>query len=116
MGGGVQTLGVDLAAQPKETAVCLLTWSRGRATIGTLAVGAGDEAILELVRAEDPAKVAIDAPFGWPTPFVTAVSGHAAGEAWNARESRALRLRTTDLAVISQTGAQPLSVSADGSQ
>jgi predicted RNase H-like nuclease len=108
-----KTIGVDLAAQSKETAVCVLNWSHRRATMGTLAVGAGDDDILDLVRAENPAKVAIDAPFGWPNPFVTAVSQHAAGERWNARETRALRLRTTDLAVIAQTGAQPLSVSAD---
>lgn len=113
MDDGVKTIGVDLAAQPKETAVCLLTWRQRQATIGTLSVGAGDDAILELIRAANPAKVAIDAPFGWPAPFVTAVSQHAAGETWSARDSRALRLRTTDLAVIAQTGGQVLSVSAD---
>jgi predicted nuclease with RNAse H fold len=105
-----RTLGIDLAAQAKETAMCLLTWSEGRATIETLAVGVDDTAIVELVHAEDPAKVAIDAPFGWPAPFVAAVSQHASGGAWDAPAFQPLRLRTTDLNVIAETGGQPLSV------
>jgi predicted RNase H-like nuclease len=109
----VHTLGIDLAAQPKHTAVCLLAWREERATIETLALGVDDATVVELVHTEDPAKVAIDAPFGWPAPFVTAVSQHASGGAWDAPASQALRLRTTDLNVIAETGSQPLSVSAD---
>jgi hypothetical protein len=113
MAEGARTLGIDLAAQAKETAMCLLTWSEGRATIETLVVGVDDAAVLELVRTEEPAKIAIDAPFGWPAPFVAAVSRHASGGPWDAHAFRPLRLRTTDLNVIAETGGQPLSVSAD---
>jgi len=95
----VRTLGIDLAAQAKETAVCLLTWSDGRATIETLVVGVDDAAILELVRTEDPAKVAIDAPFGWPAPFVAAVSQHASGGPRDAHAFRPLRPGLCDVAI-----------------
>jgi len=108
-----RTLGVDLSAQAKQTAVCLLTWDDGRATIDSLILGADDLALLELIRTENPTKVAIDAPFGWPAPFVAAISQHAAGAAWEAHATEVLRLRATDLHVIAETGQRPLSVSAD---
>lgn len=111
--GHARTLGVDLAAQAKQTAVCVVSWEEGRATVGTLAVGADDVAIVDLIESEKPAKVAIDAPFGWPAPFVSAVTEHAAGAAWAERATQKLRLRTTDLHVIIETGQQPLSVSSD---
>ena len=109
----VRTLGIDLAAQAKQTAVCLLAWGEGQAAIETLALGVDDAAILELIRSEEPAKVAIDAPFGWPAPFVAAVSQHASGGEWQAHAPQSLRLRATDLHVIAKTRQQPLSVSAD---
>jgi Protein of unknown function (DUF429) len=111
--GRVGTLGIDLAAQAKQTAVCLLSWGNGQAAIETLALGVDDAAILELVRSEEPAKVAIDATFGWPAPFVAAVSQNASGGEWQAHAPQTLRLRATDLHVIAKTGQQPLSVSAD---
>ena len=109
----VHTLGIDLAAQAKQTAVCLLSWGKGQAAIERLALGVDDAAILELIRTEEPAKVAIDAPFGWPAPFVAAVSQHASGGEWHAHAPQSLRLRATDLHVIAKTRQQPLSVSAD---
>jgi hypothetical protein len=81
--------------------------------IQTLALGLEDEMIIEVVRIEQPAKVAIDAPFGWPTAFVTAVSEHAAGANWRSQPTKTLRLRATDLHVVEQTRQQPLSVAAD---
>jgi predicted nuclease with RNAse H fold len=109
----VHTLGIDLAAQAKQTAACLLMWGEGQAAIERLALGVDDAAILELIRSEEPAKVAIDAPFGWPAPFVAAVSQHASGGEWHAHAPQSLRLRATDLHVIAKTRQQPLSVSAD---
>jgi hypothetical protein len=88
MVAGARTLGIDLAAQAKQTAICLLTWDERLATIESLAVGLDDVAILELVRTQEPAKVAIDAPFGWPGPFVAAVSQHASGGHWESRRHR----------------------------
>jgi hypothetical protein len=96
--GHVRTVGVDLAAQAKQTAVCLVSWDEGRGTIDTFAVGADNVAIVDLIESDKPAKVAIDAPFGWPAPFVSAVTEHAAGAAWAERATPELRLRTTDLA------------------
>ena len=107
------TIGIDLAAQAKHTAGCVIDWSNAPAKIRSLALGLDDEALLELIAAHEPAKVAIDAPFGWPAPFVSAISSYAAGAPWSATDTRPLRLRATDLNVIEQTGQQPLSVSSD---
>ena len=107
------TIGIDLAAQAKETAACVVDWGDARANLRSLALGLDDEALLELIAAQQPAKVAIDAPFGWPVPFVSAVSSYAAGAPWSASDTRLLRLRATDLNVIELTGQQPLSVSSD---
>jgi predicted nuclease with RNAse H fold len=60
-----------------------------------------------------PAKVAIDAPFGWPEPFVAAVSAHQAFGAWPAGGTRRLALRRTDERVHASLGKRPLSVSTD---
>jgi predicted RNase H-like nuclease len=107
------TLGIDLAAQAQQTAVCVVDWRGRPATVSELAIGFDTAAIVALVNAYEPAKIAVDAPFGWPAPFVAAVSQHAAGEAWEEQTVRSLRLRATDLYVIAETGQQPLSVSAD---
>ena len=54
--------------------------------------------------------VAIDAPFGWPVPFVEAVERHRAGLPFGDAPSRSLRLRTTEQSI---EGRPPLSVSSD---
>jgi predicted nuclease with RNAse H fold len=107
------TIGIDLAAQARDTAACVVDWGGAPADLGFLGSGLDDEALLELIAAYKPAKVAIDAPFGWPAPFVSAISSYAAGAPWSATDTRPLRLRATDLNVIEQTGQQPLSVSSD---
>ena len=107
------TIGIDLAAQARDTGACVVDWGDAAAELCSLALGLDDEALLELMAAHQPMKVAIDAPFGWPAPFVSAISSYAAGEPWSATDTRPLRLRATDLNVIEQTGQQPLSVSSD---
>lgn len=107
------TLGVDLAAQPKQTAVCMVDWRQRPARVRELSIGLDDAAIIDFVDECEPAKMAIDAPFGWPAPFVAAVTQHAKGEPWEAQTVGSLRLRATDLHVTNQIGLQPLSVSAD---
>jgi predicted RNase H-like nuclease len=112
----VNTVGVDLSAQPKETAACLLHWDDSCCRVARLAVGLDNDALLDLIETASPKKVAVDAPFGWPIPFVEAVSGYAASGHWPAPEEtrRPLLLRTTDLAVLATAGGRPpLSVSAD---
>jgi hypothetical protein len=112
----VKTLGIDLSAQPKETAACVLEWRVSTCSVTHLSVGLDNDALLHLVDRHAPAKVAIDAPFGWPIPFVEAVTGYAASGKWPAPAAtrRPLLLRTTDLTVVSVAGGRPpLSVSAD---
>jgi predicted nuclease with RNAse H fold len=105
----VPTLGIDLAAQPRTTASCEIDWVTGDVACATRV---GDEALLRAARAALDADgiVAIDAPFGWPTPFVEAVGRQHAGGLFGTASGRALRLRTTDQLI---SGRPPLSVSAD---
>jgi hypothetical protein len=112
----VKTLGIDLSAQPKETAACVLEWSVSTCSMTHLSAGLDNDALLHLVDRHAPAKVGIDAPFGWPVPFVEAVADYAASGRWPAPATtrRPLLLRTTDLAVVANAGGRPpLSVSAD---
>jgi predicted nuclease with RNAse H fold len=112
----MKTLGIDLAAQAKNTAACLVEWSRNNARVSSLEVGLSDEALLDLVDGAD--KVGIDAPFGWPDEFVDALSHHAGLRAWPGAAHgdpdafRAmLSFRATDRAVAPVR--RPLSVSTD---
>jgi hypothetical protein len=112
----MNTLGIDLSAQPKQTAACLLEWTDASCRVARFEVGFDNNALLDLIQTASPTKVAIDAPFGWPAPFVEAVSGYTASGRWPtpATTRRPLLLRTTDLAVIAAAGGRPpLSVSAD---
>lgn len=112
--GSSTTIGVDLSAQPKETAVCVIEWSEKAARVTHLSVGADNQTVVDLVEAHEPTKVAIDAPFGWPAPFLAALTDFTKSAEWPAgRERRPLLLRTTDLAVKNETGTDPLSVSSD---
>lgn len=111
------TAGVDLASQAAGTAACTVEWAPGRAEVTSLDLGVGDEAILGLLGRA--AKVGIDVPLGWPTPFVEAVAGHLRDGAWPAgyahsRDTTTLRYRRTDLWVWRELGfPPPLSVSTD---
>jgi hypothetical protein len=112
----MNTLGIDLSAQPTKTAACLLEWGASSCSVGQLAVAWDNDALLGLIERTSPVKVAIDAPFGWPVPFVEAVSAYSASGHWPPPEEtrRPLLLRTTDLAVVAVFGGRPpLSVAAD---
>jgi len=108
------TLGVDLAAEPKGTALCELRWSRDGATVAEIACGAADATIL--CWAARAAAVGVDAPFGWPLAFERALAAWADGLPWPGRWERdrreRLRLRETDR-WVAQRGKRPLSVSTD---
>ncbi|EFG74135.1 hypothetical protein HMPREF0591_5958 [Mycobacterium parascrofulaceum ATCC BAA-614] len=59
-------------------------------------------------------KVAIDAPFGWPEPFIRAISSEPGRWPLDPDEIRApLERRTTDFLVRDRTGKTPLSVTTD---
>ena len=70
----MQTLGIDLAAQAKGTAACLITWATTTATVEFIEVGVTDDRLLELLPQAD--KAGIDVPLGWPNLFVEAVYAH----------------------------------------
>jgi predicted nuclease with RNAse H fold len=116
-GGGVPaatTLGIDLAAQNKKTAACLIDWEANRAVVRALVDGPSgedDQWLLDL--AVEASAVGIDAPFGWPEGFVAAVQGWAGGVRWPDAPKRELTFRITDRAVYEAVGRVPLSVSSD---
>lgn len=121
----VLTVGVDLAAEPKGTAVAEVDWRDGRAVARKVTCPANDATILAAMEQAD--KVGIDCPLGWPDEFIRFITAHQAGavplppggpgtgtgtstrSGWRRR----LRLRVTDLVVADETGLTPLSVSAD---
>ncbi|MFE2656323.1 MULTISPECIES: DUF429 domain-containing protein [unclassified Brevibacterium] len=107
--------GVDLAADPKRTALAVINDDNGL-VIDDLVVGINDDAVVDVVMSTE--KVGLDVPLGWPDPFVQLVSDHAhrtltapptTGPEWR----RTMAMRATDLAVRERTGKVPLSVSTD---
>ena len=110
---GVHTLGVDLAAGDENTALCLVEWGRGAPRVERLIPrGGSDGLIVEL--AADADVVAIDAPFGWPTPFVDEIASYQTGAEWPRQRPNDLWFRRTDVRVQGKTGGRwPLSVSSD---
>jgi predicted nuclease with RNAse H fold len=105
----LRTLGIDLAAQPKGTATCEMDWGSGDVK---LVSRADDPALLAAARTvlASGGLVAIDAPFGWPRPFIAAIRRHAAHKPFGNAPTEQLRLRLTDQLV---PGRPPLSVSSD---
>ena len=114
------TLGIDLSADPTKTAVCSIDWrDDGKGEIILLRKGSkqnpwNDEALLAIIETSD--KAGIDAPFGWPMPFVDEVKGWMSksktpGEPFSADSFEKFRLRKTDLRI--EKPRRPLSVSSD---
>jgi predicted nuclease with RNAse H fold len=111
------TVGVDLAAEPANTAVVRMRWAVTGADVEALVVGADDMLLVQEIAAAD--KAGIDCPLGWPRRFVAFIGEHqagafvapvdVAGKDWR----RGLAFRETDLVTRSLTGLVPLSVSAD---
>jgi predicted nuclease with RNAse H fold len=113
----VLTLGIDLAAQPEQTALAWIEWLPGQAIVRDACWGADDKAILAAMAEAD--KVGIDCPLGWPDAFITFVRAHQAGSVAIPRGiadrgwRRSLTLRLTDKVVRQETLLTPLSVSGD---
>ena len=113
----VMTLGIDLASDPKKTALCAIAWHSGFARVERLIVKTNDDALI--AAASEASHVGIDAPFGWPDDFLKAIVSHAKHRPWPFTESwpsdgaERLRLRETDRHCYVQTGIHPLSVSSD---
>jgi predicted nuclease with RNAse H fold len=112
----MKTVGVDLAAEPKKTAVATIDWIAGSAVLEFLGLGISDPDIV--LAARGAASVGIDCPFGWPLEFLEFVAAHARGEVaphalvggdWRRR----LAYRETDRDVRERVKKWPLSVSTD---
>lgn len=106
----MRTLGVDLASQPAKTAACVVAWQAGRATAETPRLGLADGDLLTMAAGCEA--VGIDAPFGWPQPFVDFLAEEGAPP-WDAARRDALCFRRTDRRVWAALGRPPLSVSSD---
>lgn len=113
----MRTLGIDLAADPKKTAIAVIEWRASSAELVELRLPVTDAEIVELFRSTD--FTGIDCPVGWPESFVPFLLAHAHGDsdAVLAHDGldgrRTLAYRDTDRFVTAQTGLRPLSVSAD---
>ncbi len=105
-----RTFGVDLASQDALTAGCVIDWDDQPAVV-ELRRPLSDADILELTGDGLTSVTAIDAPFGWPRPFVAALRRYDAGQAFAAEGD--LWQRATDLHVREVTDRRPLSVSSD---
>lgn len=110
----MKTLGIDLSADPKKTAACLIDWDTARVTM--LDRPTPDEALIAAMADVD--RTAIDVPLGWPDGFVKALATHHVGAGWPPASSppphdrEPLRFRRTDR-VAREAGSAPLSVSTD---
>ena len=113
----MRTVGVDLAAQAKHTAVAVIEWGSRRARVVDIEIPADDDAVLRQSAPAD--KVGIDCPLGWPEPFVKFLCAHRVnapqgpadnpgGKGW-----RSLAYRRTDEHVRTSAGLVPLSVATD---
>lgn len=111
------TVGVDLAAEPKGTAVAQISWRAGRARLINLSLGVTDADIVKLAKVSD--KTGIDCALGWPAPFVEFLQNHSSqshqltDDFGSIDWRRELSYRETDRVVRELTGRWPLSVSTD---
>jgi predicted nuclease with RNAse H fold len=128
VGGGIlrwrqvimRTAGIDLATQDKNTAICVVDWSESGVCVD-FCDDVSDVGLIRVCQDADVEKVGIDCPFGWPAPFVAAISAHALGQDWPGRGHPdpvafmdMLAFRLTDLRVKAKPlGAHPLAVAAD---
>lgn len=110
-----RVLGIDLSAATPKTYACTLVVQAGSLE-ASIDAGCDDACLLEL--AKGCSKVAIDAPFGWPSAFVDAIDDHRSGRAWPAPDEgdpavfrASLSYRATDR--LAMQTRHPLSVSTD---
>jgi predicted nuclease with RNAse H fold len=114
------TIGIDLAAEPKNTALAKIEWSTDKARVLDLRVDVNDDSIVD--SAADTDKIGIDCPLGWPDTFVRFLRSFHEGShdaipavadgTWR----RSLAYRVTDEQVradLADFKVIPLSVAAD---
>ncbi|GAA3062104.1 DUF429 domain-containing protein [Streptomyces glomeratus] len=121
--GQAVTVGIDLAASARRTAVCRVVWQEAGGPAAEFLVPHDDGDLLDIVRTAG--KTGLDCPLGWPSHFVDTVVAHHRGERLPAparfgvrTDGRpgldALRFRLTDDLTWRTTAMRPpLSVSTD---
>ena len=111
------TAGVDLAAEPKGTALAIVDWTSVSAKVVDLQLDINDDPIVKVAKQVD--KLGIDCALGWPQEFVNFMTQqadiHLAGHNFDGGMEwrRRLAYRETDRHVREVTGRWPLSVSTD---
>lgn len=116
---GLRTAGIDLASQDKNTGCCVIEWSTNPRVVTFLESGCDDRTLIEQTRGATV--IGIDAPLGWPKPFVAALRELTEQGTWpkdylHQRDLKNYRYRTTDLWLSDPKGLDlrlPLSVSTD---
>jgi len=108
--------GIDLAAEPKGTALALIEFSNNKAKLNYLEQGLDDEALITSTHNAD--KVGIDCAFGWPIKFSQFITKHQDLTNQELIDGgmdyrRELSFRETDREIKRLTGRWPLSVSTD---
>src|SRR5690349_15568525 len=73
-GQPMRTLGVDLAAAAKKTAVAVIEWSDDRARLAHLALDVDDQEIVDLFGT--CGMTGVDCPVGWPDALIPFLTGH----------------------------------------
>lgn len=109
------TAGIDLAAEPKGTALSIIDWSGEQAKLLSVATGLNDAELIS--GCFGATKIGIDCALGWPIEFVEFLSQQDesldgsidGGLDWR----RTIAFRETDRAVRELTGRWPLSVATD---
>lgn len=109
-------VGIDLAAEARNTAIAVLRDRGAQVAIEHVRVGADDDDIIAGIASAH--KAGVDIPFGWPVRFTDLITAHAealsspqpdTGKEWR----REILYRSTDLEVRRVVGKIPLSVAAD---
>ena len=113
----MMVVGIDLAAEPKATALALIKWDSNQAELQLLSLGVDDAQIVKLTKSAN--KIGIDCAFGWPVEFFEFLTQHMnpnqtpKGIDGAMEWRRTLSHRETDREVRKLTGRWPLSVSTD---
>jgi predicted nuclease with RNAse H fold len=109
--------GLDLAAEPKGSALAVIDFSASKGQLVSLQVDVDDADVL--ATSSSVTKLGIDCALGWPMAFTQFVQRHALADAslgmfdGDLELRRKLAYRETDRAVKEVTGRWPLSVSTD---
>lgn len=110
------TAGIDLASKPSKTAVCVIDWCEdGVAEIKEWERSRWTDARLIEELMSDPSiqRIGVDAPFGWPTKYVNAISASSNNGTWpeDGYTDDFGRFRETELNIKELIGTTPLSSS-----